>query len=85
MKTHQLSDYTTEKLSKDIIEYAALDALVSRSICEVILKKLECTVPNENEETKYVSIGDWVKIFIHRKIAVNGIVEIVGDNIAKKK
>ena len=34
LKTHQLADYSTAHLSSKIIEYAALDALVSRKSCE---------------------------------------------------
>ena len=34
LKTHQLVDYSTTHLSSDVAQHAALDALVSRRLCE---------------------------------------------------
>ena len=76
MKTHQLSCYTTENLLEDVIEHAALSALVSRKICEVLLKELAHTSSRLNEEDAIVSAGDRFKIFLGGKIEASRIVLI---------
>ena len=40
MKTYQLLDCAAKNLQDKVIEYAALDNLVPRKICEVALKEL---------------------------------------------
>ena len=37
-KTHQIFDYSTEKLPKSVFEYSALDSIMSRKIGEVLVE-----------------------------------------------
>ena len=50
LKTHQLADYSTLNLSPEIIEYEALDELVSRKVCSKILNVMQASNPTEGME-----------------------------------
>lgn len=85
MKTHQLSDYSITNFSSEVIEYAALDALISRKISEAILSKLVPISLKEDETDKVISVNDRVKIFLGGKIAGEGIVMHIGTKGSNEK
>ena len=79
LKTHQVADYSTEKLPESVIEYAALDSIVSRRIGEILIRESKAELSSDSEPNCFKE-GEEVTVRIGGKMVCTGILSHIGGN-----
>jgi len=81
-KFGQTEDWSQNPLPQSLIQYAAIDALVSRLVAEELLYRMRHVgTPGDDyvlEEPKQLKIGENVHIFMRGEIVANGVVTFLG-------
>ena len=85
LKTHEIADYSVENLARELIEYSALDAVISRRLGEIILSKVSNVDSNNCVAPPILEKDEKVKVLMSGRIIAEGVVSFIGRKKTKEK